>query len=181
MQTGMLRARQQQAPTMRFRSATFGAIALSTLLACHANTHDDASRAVIAGKFVAALQHQRFQEAGALFAPEATRDPAATALVLKRIDDRVGGFSTMQPVAKRPDGQTIRLQVPAPENVPSAILKSIQFQYASTARDGKPVYYEVDVTADDKPPRVLWLGLHFPAEDAPSTARARQLVSAIAD
>jgi hypothetical protein len=148
---------------MRFRSVTFGAIALYASLASHANATDDASRAAVAGQFVAALQHQRFQEAAALFSPEVTKNTAASAQTLKRIDDTVGGFSTMQQVAQTLEGKTIRLQVPPRKNVLFGVQKSVQFRYASTARDGKPVYYEVDLTADDKPPRVLWLGLHFPA------------------
>lgn len=164
---------------MRFRSAAFGALALCTSLVSHASAYDDASRAAAAARFVAALQHQRFQEAAALFSPEVTKDTAATAQTLKRIDDTVGGFSTMQQMAQRLEGKTIRLQVPPRKNVLFSVQKSVQFQYASTARDGKPVYYEVDLTADDKPPRVLWLGLHFPAADAQSAQRANRLVAAI--
>ena len=164
---------------MRVRSAAFGALALCTSRVSHASAYDDASRAAAAARFVAALQHQRFQEAAALFSPEATRDTAATAHTLKRIDDTVGGFSTMQQMAQRLEGKTIRLQVPPRKNVLFGVQKSVQFQYASTARDGKPVYYEVDLTADDKPPRVLWLGLHFPAADAQSAQRANRLVAAI--
>ncbi len=165
---------------MRFRSATFGAIALCASLASHANATDDASGAAVAGKFVAALRHQRFQEAAVLFSPEVTKDTAATAQTLKRIDETVGGFSTMQQMAQTLEGKTIRLQVPPRKNVLFGVQKSVQFRYASTAGDGKPVYYEVDLTADDKPPRVLWLGLHFPAADAQSAQRANRLVAAIA-
>jgi len=164
---------------MRFRSEAFGALALCTSLVSHASAHDDASRAAAAARFVAALQHQRFQEAAALFAPEATRDTAATAHTLKRIGDTVGGFSAMQPAPRPLEGKIIRLQVPPRKNVLFGVQNSVQFQYASTARDGKPVYYEVDLTADDKPPRVLWLGLHFPAADAQSAQRANRLVAPI--
>lgn len=164
---------------MRFRSATFGALALCTSLVSHASAHDDASRAATAARFVAALQHQRFQEAAALFAPEATRDTAAAAHTLKRIDDTVGGFATMQPMARQLEGKTFRLQMPPRKNVLFGIQKSIQFRYASTASDGKPVYYEVHLTPGDKPPQVLSLALHFPAADAQSAQRANRLVSAI--
>ena len=164
---------------MRFRSATFGAIALCASLASHAHAADDASRAAIAGKFVAALQHRRFEEAAALFSPEATKDTAATAQTLKRIDDTVGGFSTMQPSAQTPEGKIIRLQVPPRKNTLFGVQKSIQFRYASTAADGKPVYYEVHLTPGDMPPQVLWLALQFPAADAQSAQRANRLAAAI--
>ncbi|KGF80115.1 hypothetical protein IA69_20050 [Massilia sp. JS1662] len=164
---------------MRFRSATFGAIALCASLASHAHATDDASRAAVAGKFIAALQHQRFQEAAALFSPEVTKDTAATAQTLKRIDDTVGGFSTMQPMAQTLEGKTIRLQVPPRKNTLFSVQKSIQFRYASTAGDGKPVYYEVHLTPGDRPPQVLWLTLQFPAADAQSAQRANRLAAAI--
>ena len=164
---------------MRFRSATFGAIALCASLASHANATDDASGAAVAGKFVAALRHQRFQEAAVLFSPEVTKDTAATAQTLKRIDETVGGFSTMQPVTRPLEGKTIRLQVPPRKNVLFGVQKSIQFRYASTAGDGKPVYYEVHVTPDDKPPQVLSFALQFPAADAQSAQRASRLAAAI--
>ena len=164
---------------MRFRSAAVGALALCTSLVSHAGAHDEASRAATAARFVAALQHQRFQEAAALFAPEATRDTAATARTLKRIDETVGGFATMQPVTRPLEGKTIRLQVPPRKNVLFGVQKSVQFRYASTAGDGKPVYYEVHVTPDDKPPQVLSFALQFPAADAQSAQRASRLAAAI--
>lgn len=164
---------------MRFRSATFGAFALCTSLVSHASAHDDASRAVTAGKFVAALQHQRFQEAAALFAPDVAQDTAATAQTLKRIDDKVGGFATMQPMARPLEGKTIRLQVPPRKNVLFGVQKSVQFRYASSAGDGKPVYYEVHVTPGDGPPQVLSFALQCPAADAQSAQRATRLIDGI--
>jgi hypothetical protein len=164
--------------TALFRLAGFGAIALCASLASDAIAYDDIAPAEIAEQFVAALRHQRFKDAAALFAPEATRDTAATALALKRIDDRVGGFSTMHPIAMLPDGRTIKLEVPARKTAPFGVQKFVQVRYASTASDGTPVFYEVDLTADSKP-QVLSFGLHFPAADAQSTRRANQFVSAI--
>jgi phospholipid N-methyltransferase len=163
---------------MTSRLASFGAIVLCTSLASHAVAYDDIAPAEIADLFVAALQHHRFKDAAARFAPEATRDTSATALALKRIDDSVGGFSTMHPVATLPNGRTIKLEVPARKNVPFDVRKFVQVRYASTAGDGTPVFYEVDLTTDSKP-QVLSLGLHFPAADAQSTKRANRLVSAI--
>ena len=164
---------------MKFSLASFGVIALCTSLASHAIAYDDITPAEIADQFVAALRHHRFNDAAALFAPEATRDTAATALTLKRIDDRVGGFSTMHPTTKPPNGRTIRLEVPARKNVPFTVQKFVQVRYVSTASDGTPVFYEVDLTGDSKP-QVLSFALHLPAADAQSTKRAERLVSALA-
>jgi hypothetical protein len=158
--------------------ASFGAVVLCASLASDAVAYDDITPAEIADQFVAALRHQRFKDAAALFAPEATHDTAATALTLKRIDERVGGFSTMHPSATLPDGKTIKLEVPARKNVPFDVRKFVQVRYASTASDGTPVFYEVDLTAGSKP-RILSFGLHFPAADAESTRRANQFASAI--
>lgn len=156
----------------------FGAIVLCTSLACDAIAYDDIAPAEIAEQFVAALRHHRFQDAAALFAPEATRDAAATAVTLKRIDDSVGGFSTMHPSATPHAGRTIKLEVPARKSVPFKVQKFVQVRYASTATDGTPVFYEVDLTTDSKP-QVLSFALHFPAADAPSAKRAMQRISDI--
>lgn len=158
--------------------ARLGAAVLCASLASHAGAYDDISPAEIADQFVAALQQQRFKDAAALFAPEAARDTAATELALKRIDDSLGGFSTMHPGATLPNGRTIKLEVPARKNVPFKVRKFVQVRYASTASDGKPVFYEVELTTDSKP-QVLSFGLHFPAADAQSTTRAARLISAI--
>jgi len=163
---------------MTFRLASLGAIALCTSLASDAIAYDDIAPAEIADQFVAALQHHRFKDAAALFAPEAAHDTAATALALQRIDDSMGGFSTMHPTATPPDGRTIKLEVPARSNVTFNVRKSVQVRYASTARDGTPVFYVVDLTADSKP-QVLSFGLHLPAADAQSARRATRLISAI--
>lgn len=164
--------------TMTSRLARLGAIVLCASLASHAVAYDDIAPAEIADQFVAALQHHRFKDAAALFAPEAARDTAATARALKRIDDSVGGFSTMHPATTPLSGRTIRLEVPARNNVPFNVQKSVQARYASTANDGTPVFYEVHLTADSKP-QVLSFALHVPAADAQSTRRAERLVSAI--
>jgi hypothetical protein len=164
---------------MRFSLASFGALVLCTSMASYAIVSDDASRAEIATKFVAALQHQRFKDAAAMFAPEVTRDTVATGHDLKRIDDSLGGFSTMHPVANLPNGRTLKFEVPAHKNTLPAFQKFVQVRYAATASDGKPVFYEVNLTADSKPPQILSFGLHFPASDAQLTKRATQLISLI--
>jgi phospholipid N-methyltransferase len=148
-------------------------------MASYAIANDDVSHAEIATKFVAALQHQRFKDAAAMFAPEVTRDTVATEHALKRIDDCLGGFSTIHPVANLPNGRTLKFEVPAHKNSRPTFQKFVQVRYASTASDGKPVFYEVDLTADGKPPQILSFGLHFPASDAQLTQRANQLIGLI--
>jgi hypothetical protein len=84
----------------------------------------------------------------------------------------------MHPSATPHAGRTIKLEVPARKNVPFKVQKFVQVRFASTANDGTPVFYEVDLTADSKP-QVLSFGLHFPAADAQSTKRAMQRISDI--
>ncbi|RFP20433.1 hypothetical protein D0T25_14635 [Duganella sp. BJB488] len=158
---------------MRFKIIGLAALALFTSTVSHAAANGGASPDRVAGQFVDALQHQRFKEAAAMFAPEATQNAERT---LKRADDSLGGFATMHPVATLPDGKSIKLEVPAHKGVAQ---KFVQFRYASTASDGQPVFYELNLTAGSMPPKVLSFGLHLPANDAPSTKRADQLVSAI--
>lgn len=156
---------------MRFKIISLAALAFFTSAVAAANGGVSPDR--VAGQFVDALQHQRFKEAAAMFTPEATKNAERT---LKRADDSLGGFATMHPVATLPDGKSIKLDVPVHEG---AAQKFVQFRYASTASDGQPVFYELNLTADGMPPKVLSFGLHLPANDAPSAKRANQLVSAI--
>jgi len=72
----------------------------------------------------------------------------------------------------------VKLEVPARKSVPFNVQKFVQVRYASTASDGTPGFYEVDLTADSKP-QVLAFGMHFPAADAQSTKHAMQLISDI--
>lgn len=157
---------------MRFNIISLAALALFTSTVSHAAA-TGVSPERVAGQFVEALQHQRFKEAAAMFVPEATQNAERT---LTRAGDSLGGFATMHPVATLPDGKSVKLEVPAHEG---AAQKFVQFRYASTASDGQPVFYELNLTADGKPPKILSFGLHLPATDAPSTKRANQLVSAI--
>ena len=165
---------------MKLSLVSLGALVLCTSAASHAAANGAVSPATVAGKFVDALQHHRHENAAAMFAPEATRDTVATERTLKRIDESLGGFSTLHPIAKLPDGKTIKLEVPSHGNIPlKEGQKFIQVRYASTASDGQPVFYEVNLTTDTKPPQVLSFGVHFPTPDAQSAKRAAQLVSAI--
>jgi hypothetical protein len=114
-----------------------------------------------------------------MFALADTRDSLATERTLERIDDSLGGFSTMHPIPTLPDGKSVRLEVPAHKPIASKIQKFVQVRYASIASDGQPVFYELNLTADNTPPQVLSFALHFPASDAQSTKRANELVSVI--
>lgn len=137
------------------------------------------SPATAANKFVDALQHQHFKEAAAMFTPGQAQDSLATERTLKRIDESVGGFSTMHPIATLPDGKSIKLEVPAHKAIMPKVQKFLQVRYASTASDGQPVFYELNINADDTTAQVVSLGVHFPASDAQSTERANHLMSLI--
>lgn len=114
-----------------------------------------------------------------MFATGQAQDPLATEHALKKIDESLGGFSTMHPIPTLPDGKSIKFEVPAYKTTVPNAQKFRQVRYASIASDGQPVFYELNLTADDTPPQVLSFGVHFPASDAKSTARANHLVSLI--
>jgi hypothetical protein len=147
--------------------------------ASHAAASGDASPAVVAENFVDALQHHRFKDAATMFVTEATGDMRRTEYTLERVDESLGGFSTIHPVATLPDGKSVKLEVQTHKNIPVKVQRFVQVRYASIASDGQPVFYELNLTADNMPPKVLSFGLHFPATDAQSTKRANQLLSAI--
>jgi hypothetical protein len=164
---------------MKFSLPSIGALVLCISVTAHAAESVDLSPATTAGKFVDALQHQHYKEAAAMFAPGQAQDSSATELTLKKIDESISGLSTMHPIPTLPDGKTIKLEVPAHKTIVSKVQKFLQVRYASTASDGQPVFYELNLTADDTPPQVLSFGVHFPASDAQSTARANHIVSLI--
>ncbi|GJJ04861.1 hypothetical protein RugamoR64_53990 [Duganella rhizosphaerae] len=164
---------------MKFNLASLGALVVCTLVVSHAAAYRDVSPVTVADKFVDALQHQRFKDAAAMFAPEATQNTGTTERALKRVDDSLGGFSTIHPVATLPDGKSIKLEVPVHKNVLFKVQKFVQVRYASTARDGQPVFYELNLSDDNMSAKVLSFRLHFPAADAQSTKRATQLVTVI--
>ncbi len=163
---------------MKFNIVSLGALVVCTLIVSPA-AYGDVSPAVVADKFVDALQHQRFKDAAAMFAPEATQNTRTTERALKRVDASLGGFSTIHPVATLPDGKSIKLEVPLQKNTPFKVQKFVQVRYASTASDGQPVFYELNLSADNMPSKVLSFRLHFPVSDAQSTKRANQLVTVI--
>jgi hypothetical protein len=164
---------------MKFSLPSVGALLLYISVTAHAAETGGLSPATAAGKFVDALQHQHFKEAAAMFAPGQAQDSLATEHTLKRIDESLGGFSTMHPVPTLPNGRSIKLEVPAHKTVRPKVQRFLQVRYSSTASDGQPVFYELNLTADNSPPQVLSFNVHFPASDAQLTARASHFVSLI--
>lgn len=164
---------------MKFNLVSLGALVVCASLSSHSAAYGDVSPVMVADKFVDSLQHQRFKDAAAMFAPEATQKAGTTERALKRVDDSVGGFATLHPVAALPDGKSIKLEVPVQKNIPFKVQKFVQVRYASTASDGQPVFYELNLTTDNLAPKVMSFRLHFPAPDAQSTKRANQLVAVI--
>lgn len=162
---------------MKFFLARVGTLVLAASMGSHAAASADAGD--VASAFVVALQRHHFHDAAAMFAPDASRDTNATERALKRINDSVGGFATIKPLAYLPSGRTIKLEVRAHERVIGSVQNFIQFVYAATASDGMAVFYEVDLTADTNLPHVLSFNVELPASDASSTKRANRLVAAI--
>lgn len=161
---------------MTFDSLRIGAFLLGALTAFHAAANDDLSPAGVADQFVNALQHHRFKEAATLFVPEIGHNTAAVELNLKRIDDNVGGFSTLHPAGKTPNGQSVKLALRALGDAPSQGQKFRQMRYAAVARNGQPVFYELRLTTDKKAPQVLAFVLDFPTPDAQAAKRAGQMI-----
>jgi len=164
---------------MKLKLFSLGALVLCTSLASNAATGGDVNITAVASKFVDALQHQRFEDAAALFAQGERGDITTTEHTLKRIDDSLGGFATIHPIATLPDGKSIKLEVTAHQNTPLKVQRFVQVRYVSTASDGQPVFYELNLTADGMPPQILSFALHFPATDTQSSKRANQFVSTI--
>lgn len=158
---------------MTLKLLSLAALLLSTSIASATGTSD------VAHRFVDALQHQRYKEAAAMFAPGTAENTAATERTLQRIDSSLGGWSTLHPVATLPDGKSVKLEVAAQPRASTNGQKFVQLRYASTASDGQPVFYELNLTPDGVPPQILSFGLHFPAADTRSSQRANQLVAAI--
>ncbi|WP_422994515.1 hypothetical protein [Undibacterium sp. SXout11W] len=115
----------------------------------------------------------------AMFTPGQAQESLATERTLKKIDENLGGFSTMHPISHLSDGESIKLEVPALKTVAPKGQKFRQVVYASTASDGEPAFYELNLSADDTQPQVMSFGVHFPATDARLTARAIYLVKLI--
>ena len=163
---------------MKFSLPNICSLLLCITVAANAAA-DESSPATTARKFVDALQHQQFREAATMFARGPAQDSVATEHILQRIDESLGSFATMHSIPSLPAGKSIKLEVPAHKTNVAKNQKFLQFRYASTASDRHPVFYELNLTADDTPPRVLSFGVHFPSSDAQLTARANQLIRLI--
>ena len=100
---------------MKFILVGLGTLVLFASVASQAAGNGSASPAVVADNFVDALKHHRFKDAAAMFAPEAVQDTGATERTLTRVDESLGGFSTICPVATLPDGKSVKLEVPMPK------------------------------------------------------------------
>jgi hypothetical protein len=164
---------------MTFNLHGVGALLLCISVTAHAAETSSSNAVATATKFVDELRHQRYKEAASMFVSSQAQDRLGIGRTLKRIDESVGGFSTMHPIPTLPDGKTIKLEVPAHKTIVSKVQKSLQVRYVSTASDGQPVFYELNLSAENTPPQVLSFGVHFPASAPKSTVRANHLISFI--
>lgn len=165
---------------MKFKLFSVYTLMLCASVASNAATIGDLSTTAVANKFVDALQHQRYRDAAAMFAPgEVAGDITTTEYTLRRVDDSLSGFSSMHPIVALPDGKSIKLEVAARQNRTMKVPKFVQLRYVSTAGDGEPVFYELNLTADGTPAKILSFWLHFPATDTQSLKRAKQLATTI--
>lgn len=162
---------------MTLSPVRFGALAVCLAMSQHALANDDADTVALARNFVQALQQQRYADAAAMFAPQAGADIPATAGRLKRIDERIGGFATMQNVLSAPAGTSVKLAIPATEGVASTSKKFYQIRYTATSVDGKPVFYVLDIDGTRKPQQVLSFAAHLPTPDAQSAQWAKRIAS----
>lgn len=155
------------------------ALVFCTSVAASDFSNGDVSVTAVATGFTDALRHQRYRDAAAMFVPTEVGDIVTIEHTLMRIDDSLGGFSTIRPIAALPEGKSIKLDVAAHGRIVLVAHKFIQFRYISAASDGQPVFYELDLTADTKPPKILSFGLHFSAVDAQAEKRANKILATI--
>ena len=158
---------------------SLSALVLCTLFAANAAQSGDVSATAVAKEFVDALQHQRFRDAADMFTPGEAGDLETIEHTLKKIDDRLGGFSTIRPIATLPDGKSLKLEIASHRSAALAAQKFMQIRYVSTASDGQPVFYELNLAPNDMPPQIVSLGVHFPAGEARSLERANKVIAAL--
>ncbi|QJD92164.1 hypothetical protein HH213_19950 [Duganella dendranthematis] len=166
---------------MKMKLFSLSALVLCTSVAVNAAESGDVSTMAVAKGFVGALQHQRFRDAASMFAPGEVGDIEIIEQNLRKIDDRLGGFSTIRPIATLPDGKSVKLEIASHRSPASRVQKFIQIRYASTASDGQPVFYELNLAPNSTLPQILSLGVHFLSEDARSSKHANQIVAAFND
>ena len=156
-----------------------GALVLCMSVAVHAAETGELGPATVASKFVDALQHRQFKDAAAMLSPSTVDYSPSIERTLSRIDESLGGFSTMHPIPTLPDGKSIRFIVLDERNTIPASSKFMQIRYTSTVSDGQPVFYELNLIANGTSLHVLSFGVHFPALDARLIARADHLIRLI--
>jgi len=164
---------------MKLKLFSLGALVFCTSVAASDTSTGEASTTALASGFMDALQHQRFRDAAAMFVPTEAGDIVNIEQTLKRIDDSLGGFSSIRQIAALPDGNSIKLDIAAHGSGALVDQRFIQIRYVSTASDGQPVFYELDLSADAKSPRILSFGLHLPAVDAQAVKRANKILATV--
>ena len=162
---------------MKFPPVRLGALVVCLALSHHAAANDDVNAVTLASGFMQALQQQRYQDAAAMFTPEVANGAAATTDGLKRLDQQVGGLSTIRNILSMPAGTSVRLAIPAGADPTVKTKKFFQVRYTATAVDGKPVVYVLDIDGERRPQRVLAFSVHMPTPDAESTQRAQAIAS----
>ena len=158
--------------------ARLGALALCLALSQPALASDEADAIALAARFMDTLQHQRYQDAAAMFAPRAGISPSA--FYLKRIDEQIGGMSTVRNVLSMPAGTSVKFAVPPGDALLANSKRFFRINYTATASDGKPVWYVVDVDGERRPLRVLSFAVHLPTSDAEAAQRAERMVNGLA-
>lgn len=164
---------------MNFRFAGMGTLVIACMAIPQAIAGVDFGPNGAAQSFVRALQQREFDHAAAMFVPDSPADKASIAASLERLDEQVGGLSTIHRAAMLPKGKSIKVSVQARPHALESARRFDQVLYVGTARDGQTVYYQIDLTRDGKAQRVLAFAVDLPASDAQSEKRSAQLARAI--
>lgn len=164
---------------MNLRFAGLGALVFACMAIPQAIAGVDFGPHNAAESFVRALQHREFDHAAAMFVPDTPGDRASIVASLKRLDEQVGGLSSIHRTAMLASGKSIKVLVQARPHALDGVRSFDQFLYVGTARDGQTVYYQLDLSKDGKAPRVLAFAVDLPASDAQSEMRSAQLARAI--
>lgn len=146
---------------MKLRLARLGAL----VLVCTAIPQAIAGN--LAEDFVRALQHREFDHAAAMFVPDTPGDKANIAASLKRLDEKVGGLSSIRRAERLPNGKSVRVLVQARPKALESVPGFEEFIYVGTDREGQTVYYQVDLSKAGKAPQVLAFAVDFPDTDRP--------------
>lgn len=96
---------------MNLKLFSIGVVMLWISIVTNVTKSENVSINLVANRSVDALQHQRYRDAAAMFVQSSAEGISITERTLKRIDDSLGGFSTLHPVSTLPDGKSVRLDV----------------------------------------------------------------------